>query len=123
MINTVWLIPGEGGEQAYGGVRLDCEMIAKPETATGIEPWQKILPCIDIPFSVVADTLTLPYILAIARERKNHPTPMLLDDPPGPYPTDFKPSEITRLVRNQFPYGDCSDLPVDFLSVTAPSPR
>ena len=63
--NTVLLWPEEGGKRAYGGVRADWEMIReRGEDGNSGKASVPVLAAIDLPFSLVADTITLPYIVA-----------------------------------------------------------
>jgi uncharacterized protein YceK len=69
VMNTAWFIPQEGGQRVYGGVRLDWSYIAE-ERAPSDSP--KALAVADLPFSLIGDTLTLPYILALALTTDEH---------------------------------------------------
>jgi uncharacterized protein YceK len=75
--NTVWLNPGEGGKRVYGGVRVDLQSIETATTgSTGIcvggeevkdrkrQVGTLLFFALDLPFSAIGDTLTLPYTLA-----------------------------------------------------------
>ena len=67
--NTVWLIPEEGGKKVYGGVKADIEMVhdcsveaCQSEDFGGRMAWtgKAIAMAIDVAFSALGDTLTLP---------------------------------------------------------------
>jgi uncharacterized protein YceK len=67
--NTCWFTEDEGGMRVYGGVRADwavaCESVAAeghPENSPG-PVW---LPIVDMPFSVVGDTITLPITIPMS---------------------------------------------------------
>jgi uncharacterized protein YceK len=55
--NTLWLTAEEGGRRPYGGVRADLDVI-QAQRDSGLRA------AIDLPFSVIGDTVTLPYTLA-----------------------------------------------------------
>src|SRR5436190_2124808 len=67
--NTVWWNPDEGGQRAYGGTRADFQVATsefanpKPDASSIDRVATVSLALLDIPFSAVGDTLTLPYIL------------------------------------------------------------
>jgi uncharacterized protein YceK len=64
MLNTTYFTPDEGGERIYGGVRLDAEVI---EDGYGQRsPLVIALFLADLPLTVIGDTLSLPYTLALA---------------------------------------------------------
>ena len=82
--NTLWLRPEEGGSRIYGGVRLGVETaseaVSRPYDAEDdlVDRCQCIiLPTLDMPFSLVGDTLTLPWTvsawLAISQKQTNLP--------------------------------------------------
>ncbi|HJZ92302.1 MAG TPA: YceK/YidQ family lipoprotein [Gemmataceae bacterium] len=63
LMNTAWLIPPEGGQRVYGGVRVDWNCIAEEQWRSA---WFRAILVADLPFSLIADTLTLPYVVALA---------------------------------------------------------
>ena len=78
--NTCWLHDDEGGKRIYGGVCADAHVFRKSlaaslgsETPDALsrEHHQKaaLWSALDLPFSVVGDTLTLPYTIAATIER------------------------------------------------------
>jgi uncharacterized protein YceK len=77
--NTVFLNEVEGGKRAYGGVRADWEIVReRGEEGSGANLRAPLWAAIDMPFSLVADTVTLPYILGyqaglFGREDTTHP--------------------------------------------------
>ncbi|QEL17251.1 YceK/YidQ family lipoprotein [Limnoglobus roseus] len=76
-LNTC-MIPQNGGQRVYGGVRLDATCVAsavtdeptvfnplgtsKPKTVYQ-RAWEMLLFGIDLPLSAIGDTVTLPYFL------------------------------------------------------------
>ena len=82
-VNTLWLAPFEGGQRVYGGVRADLDVMRRTVAgesditvsgeqvkATSREQIRSILfLTLDLPLSVIGDTLTLPYTLAVAVRR------------------------------------------------------
>jgi uncharacterized protein YceK len=64
--NTAWLIPEEGGKRPYGGIRIDYDKARNPPTSfpNADDRLQQFVFALDLPFSLVGDTLTLPYVLA-----------------------------------------------------------
>ncbi len=84
--NTVGWLPSEGGRRAYGGVRADAGEVerialspAPSETARDRFRIASLL-ALDLPFSLVGDTLTLPYILWLGCS----PTPRAPQEQPAP---------------------------------------
>ena len=82
-LNTLYFTPGEGGQQIYGGVKLDSEIIraaVRNQEVTQDKPWQvgfKVgLATLDLPLSSVGDTLTLPMTVGLT---------FLRDGPPREY--------------------------------------
>ena len=64
-VNTLWLSDLEGGKRAYGGVRADWEIIReRGEDGKRESLGAPVAAAIDLPLSLVADTFTLPYVLA-----------------------------------------------------------
>jgi uncharacterized protein YceK len=66
--NVCWLNREEGGQRVYGGVRAEVEILQASEGTSG-STWvnsddhrrKEVLWCLlDLPFSVIGDTLTLP---------------------------------------------------------------
>lgn len=72
MLNTAYLSPSEGGERVYGGVRTDWQVAAEPEATPG---WVAAIFLADLPLSLAADTLTLPYVLALGLTKGQSPNP------------------------------------------------
>src|SRR5205823_5318358 len=59
VLNTLWFTPMEGGQSVYGGVRLDYEAVTRTnKEGDGIKPMARLLMMLDLPFSLIADTLT-----------------------------------------------------------------
>src|SRR4051794_25427740 len=65
-VNTLWFTPDEGGKRAYGGVRADVQYVrqtatepAEHETVLG-RAGKATLMALDVPFSLVGDTVLLP---------------------------------------------------------------
>jgi uncharacterized protein YceK len=61
--NTLWLNDDEGGMRVYGGVRGDWEIIHESSTGspgTRMDSYSVLLGSLDIPFSAIGDTVTLP---------------------------------------------------------------
>jgi uncharacterized protein YceK len=86
-LNTLYYTPAEGGNQVYGGVKLDALLI-KASVAGHSEQfhdtplaraWVATLATVDLPLSAVADTLTLPITV---------PATLLRDDPVPNYSLD-----------------------------------
>ena len=48
----------------YGGVRSDCSYLAEWANPKGPEPKYLLLTALDLPFTLIGDTITLPYTLA-----------------------------------------------------------
>jgi uncharacterized protein YceK len=64
LLNTTYFTPDEGGERVYGGVRLDAEVI---EDGYGQRsPLVIALFLADLPFTLIGDTVSLPYTVALA---------------------------------------------------------
>jgi uncharacterized protein YceK len=82
-LNTLYYTPDEGGNQVYGGVKLDALLIKASITGHSEQfhdtplarAWVATLATLDLPLSAVADTLTLPITV---------PATLLRD---GPVPT------------------------------------
>jgi uncharacterized protein YceK len=124
--NTVWLTPDEGGKRVYGGVRADLKSIETAATgSTGMwvggeevrdrkrQVGRLLFLALDLPFSAVGDTLTLPYTLAseaglFGWRGIYEPTtyPKALDErsgaeaPPGSEPS--KGNALAQLAGNKF---------------------
>jgi uncharacterized protein YceK len=72
--NTVWLAPYEGGQKIFGGVRVDVaaakgcfeEASRAEDSADRLKSGSKAVAfgALDLPLSLVADTLTLPYTIS-----------------------------------------------------------
>jgi uncharacterized protein YceK len=63
-IGPLWSLSEEHQKQIYGGVQDDLEILwlaRGPMPHHDMDPWWAIL---DMPFSALGDTITLPYILA-----------------------------------------------------------
>jgi uncharacterized protein YceK len=81
----------EGGPHVYGGISTDCDVACENYHSESVVVFFGGLFCtiVDMPFSVIGDTLTLPYVIpAAAGWFGNHasPTPILrpsVDDPPA----------------------------------------
>lgn len=62
--STLWLSPEEGGQRVYGGVRADCDIIhdaSKPDSSKNTNSGATVLlSALDMPFSLVGDTVALP---------------------------------------------------------------
>ena len=85
LLNTTYFTPEEGGERAYGGVRLDAEAI---QDGLGQQSaLATTLFLIDLPFAVLGDTLTLPYILALSARQTAKPEPKSPEAAPAGGPT------------------------------------
>jgi uncharacterized protein YceK len=68
LLNTAHYPHASGGEEIYGGVQLDYRVVAQEHqkrSATTVA-----LALLDMPFSLVGDTLTLPYTVALAMSRE-----------------------------------------------------
>jgi uncharacterized protein YceK len=69
--NTLWWSPEEGGMRVYGGVRAHVERLQ--ESPPNESVWDDIGYCafaaIDMPLSLIGDTLTLPFTI-VAEARK-----------------------------------------------------
>ena len=76
VVNTLVLCPEEGGQRIYGGVRVDLDVanplkrdsgIVREAGAVPLTPADRVgrlaFLCIDLPLSIIGDTLTLPLIL------------------------------------------------------------
>lgn len=124
--NTVWLTPDEGGKRAFGGVRADLQSIETAASGSsgmwvgGEEVRDRkrqvgtvLFFALDLPFSAVGDTLTLPYTLASERGLFGwrcvyEPTtyPKALDAPVGvKAPSGSEPSKenaLAQLAGNKF---------------------
>jgi uncharacterized protein YceK len=62
--NTVWFIPEEGGKRVYGGVKVDLQVAREAlERPVPGKPLAGLWCLIDLPFSLVGDTITLPYTI------------------------------------------------------------
>ena len=95
--NTVFLNELEGGKRAYGGVRTDWEILReRGESGKRESVSAPVWAAIDMPFSLVADTITLPYIAAynvglFGREDTTNPSagkPSNWLHPGNTHPTD-----------------------------------
>src|SRR5262245_17766415 len=77
-LNTMYYLPCEGGDQIYGGVKLDAEIIraslANEVNEGGHGPltraWLITSASVDLPLSAIADTLTLPITIPATMRRK-----------------------------------------------------
>jgi uncharacterized protein YceK len=68
--NTLWFTDDEGGMRVYGGVRADWEAAHRAAKPSPSEPmW---LPIVDMPFSAVGDTVTLPITIPFSLLRLIH---------------------------------------------------
>ena len=68
LLNTAHYPYASGGEEIYGGVQLDYRVVAQEHqkrSATTVA-----LALLDMPFSLVGDTLTLPYTVALSMSRQ-----------------------------------------------------
>jgi uncharacterized protein YceK len=80
-LNTMYYARFEGGNQVYGGVKLDT-LIIKASLANRLDEndttftraWKATLATMDLPLSAVADTLTLP-ITVSATMLRDEPVP------------------------------------------------
>jgi uncharacterized protein YceK len=93
--NTAWATPFDG-QRPYGGVRDDVESARRlvttpaPHETPQARARGTVLALLDVPFSVVGDTLTLPYILWV-RDSDRRAGP---DEPRvSPQRQDINPSE------------------------------
>ena len=68
LLNTAYFLPCEGGQRVYGGVRLDWDAAVENNGNTPALAAAVLLA--DLPLSLVGDTLTLPYTLALAIRRE-----------------------------------------------------
>jgi uncharacterized protein YceK len=64
LLNTTYFTPDEGGERIYGGVRLDAEVI--DDGYGQRSPLVIALFLADLPFTLIGDTVSLPYTLTLA---------------------------------------------------------
>lgn len=84
-IGPLWTVSEQDRKQIYGGVLVDLEILwgarsGKPHH--DIDPWLGI---IDMPFSAIGDTITLPYILMYQSELSDKKTKVdSLDSHPLP---------------------------------------
>jgi uncharacterized protein YceK len=76
LANTAWFIPEEGGKRVYGGVRADVQSAQQCfETPIEGKPLSGLWCLIDLPFSAIGDTITLPYTIAYGLLNPVHTCP------------------------------------------------
>jgi uncharacterized protein YceK len=69
LCNTVWWIPEEGGERIYGGVQMDVGVLRESlsvrseDRGIGDRLLGVAFFTLDLPFSAIGDTLTLPILI------------------------------------------------------------
>lgn len=94
VMNTLWLNPEVGGMRVYGGVRIDAEVgyhaIVSPETTDSVlDRVRHVLqPTLDLPFSLLGDTVTLPLTIYHALQQSDVLEPT--------YPNAFRDGETSQ---------------------------
>jgi uncharacterized protein YceK len=78
--NILWFTENEGGQRIYGGIRAETQSFREsivepsdPESNNQQSVWPIIL---DMPFTLIGDTLTLPLTVSISALRANNSTPL-----------------------------------------------
>lgn len=92
--NTLWWSRDEGGLRVYGGVRAETEKlrqhVADPERADS----RDLLLALDLPLSLVGDTLTLPITVPVALTR-SYSDPKPVNNPESGRPQQEETELIT----------------------------
>jgi uncharacterized protein YceK len=96
--NTVWWIPEEGGMRVYGGVRAELENFQQAPVAFTL----------DLPLSLVGDTLTLPFVLVNQFGKASEPAESL--------------QAVKEESQNWLEGTKASELPADSSSSPSPPP-
>ncbi|HEY1192512.1 MAG TPA: YceK/YidQ family lipoprotein [Gemmata sp.] len=94
--NTVYKTTEEGGKTPYGGVEYDFSLVWRGETNNRHPPHENLIALfalVDLPLSVIGDTITLPYVLTYSamRQRLSSKTPPLPGSAAEPAQSESSP--------------------------------
>lgn len=115
-VNTLWRTSDEGGKTPYGGVATDYSVLWQSQinqvnpdhpNPSPLEDFKVLFALIDLPFSALGDTLTLPYVLTYSAMRqrlspKTSPSPHLTPTAEPAQQESLPGNAFGSLVNNKF---------------------